>query len=110
MHHGRLPALRFEYHRGPLKFLVNNGYTIRVNYHDAPGSGNYLEVAGKRYQLEQFHFHHPSEEYLNGKPYEMVVHFMHRASDGEVVGVAVPIRAGLPNARVQQLWGHSPRL
>ncbi len=37
-----LPAIRFEYKSGPLKFLVNNGYAIRVNYHDAQGSGSFL--------------------------------------------------------------------
>lgn len=30
-----LPALRFEYKSGPLKYLIDNGYTLRVNYHDA---------------------------------------------------------------------------
>ena len=33
----KLPVIRFEYKSGPLRYLVNNGYTIRVNYHDAPG-------------------------------------------------------------------------
>lgn len=37
-----LPALRFGYQSGPLKYLINNGKTIRVNYHDAPGTGNFL--------------------------------------------------------------------
>ena len=50
-----LPALRFEYKSGPLRYLVNNGHTIRVNYHDTPGAGNIFLVGGKRYQLTQFH-------------------------------------------------------
>ncbi len=79
-----LRAIRFEYKRGPLKYLINNGYTIRVNYHDAPGGGSFLIAGGKRYQLTQFHFHRPSEEYIRGKPYDMVVHFMHEASDGPI--------------------------
>src|SRR6516165_5861144 len=29
-----LPPLRFEYTSGPLKHLINNGYAIRVNYHE----------------------------------------------------------------------------
>ena len=78
-----LPALRFESKSGPLKYLINNGYTIRVNYHDAPGTGNLLIVGDKRYQLTQFHFHRPSEEYIHGKPYDMVAHLMHQASDGQ---------------------------
>ena len=104
-----LPALRFEYKSGPLKYLINNGYTIRVNYHDAPGSGNFLIVGDKRYQLTQFHFHRPSEEYIHGKPYDMVVHLMHQASDGKVAAVAVLLKEGSVNATIQQLWEHIPK-
>ncbi len=103
-----LPALRFEYHSGPLQYLINNGYTIRVNYHDAPGSGNFLTVDGKRYQLTQFHFHHPSEEYIHGKPSDMVAHLMHQAADGTVAGVAVLIRTGSANPTVERIWAHMP--
>jgi carbonic anhydrase len=42
-----LPALRFESKIGPLEYLVNNGYTIRVNYHDAPGRGNLMTVGSE---------------------------------------------------------------
>src|SRR5580658_10403843 len=35
-----LPALQFTSKRSPLKYLINNGYTVRVDYHDAPGTGN----------------------------------------------------------------------
>jgi carbonic anhydrase len=105
----QLPTLRFESKSGPLKYLVNNGYTIRVNYHDAPDGGNLLIVGGKRYQLTQFHFHRPSEEYIHGKPSDMVAHLMYKASDGEVVGVAVLLKAGRANATIQQLWEHMPK-
>jgi carbonic anhydrase len=105
----RLPEIRFEYKSGPLKYLINNGYTIRVNYHDAPGTGNFLIAAGKRYQLTQFHFHHPSEEYIRGKPYDMVLHLMHQAPDGKVTGVAVLLKAGTANATIQQIWERMPK-
>jgi carbonic anhydrase len=104
-----LPAIRFEYRGGPLKYLVNNGKTIRVNYHD-PGSGDYLMAGGRRYQLTQFHFHRPSEEYIHGKPSDMVVHLMHQASDGKVAGVAVLLKAGSANATIQQIWEHMPQV
>jgi carbonic anhydrase len=103
----QLPAIRFEYKSGPLK-IINNGYTaVRVNY--APGNGNFLFVGDQRYELTQFHFHHPSEEYIRGKPYEMVAHLMHQSSDGKVAGVAVLLQAGRANAIVQQLWEHMPK-
>lgn len=101
-----LPTIRFEYKSSPLR-IINSGHTIRVNY--APANGNFLMVGEKRYQLVQFHFHRPSEEYVHGKPYDMVVHLMHKASDGKVAGVAVLLRAGSANATIQRLWDHVPK-
>jgi len=103
-----LPALRFESRSGPLKYIVNNGYTIRVNYHDAAGTGNLLIVGDRTYQLTQFHFHRPSEEYIHGKAYDMVAHLMYQSSDGNVVGVAVLLKAGKANETLQRIWEHMP--
>lgn len=104
-----LSPIRFEYSAGPLKYLINNGYTIRVNYHDAPGSGNFLIVGEQRYQLTQFHFHRPSEEYLHGKPYDMEVHLMHQSNDGKVAGVTVFLKVGRADTTVQRIWEHMPK-
>jgi carbonic anhydrase len=87
--------------------VTNNGHTIRVNY--PGGSGDYLIVGDKRYQLTQFHFHRPSEEHVHGKPYAMVVHLMHQAEDGKVVGVAVLVKAGSANAVIRRIWEHMPK-
>lgn len=103
-----LPPLRFEYRDEPVRYVVNNGHTIRVNYHDTPGSGSFLLIGRKRYQLIQFHFHHPSEERINGKAYDMVLHLMHKADDGEIVGVAVLVKAGRANPTVQRVFDHMP--
>ena len=105
----QLPALRFDSKSGPLKYLVNNGHTIRVNYHDAPGTGSQLIVGDGRYQLTQFHFHRPSEEYVHGKAFDMVAHLMYQSTDGKVVGVAVLLKAGRSNATIRQLWEHMPK-
>lgn len=102
-----LPPLTFQSKNAPLRFVTNNRYTIRVNYH--PGNGNFLIVADKRYELVQFHFHHPSEEYINGKaPYPMIVHLMYKASDGGVAGVTVFVKSGSSNSTVQKVWDHMP--
>jgi carbonic anhydrase len=101
-----LPAIRFEYKSGPLN-IINNGYTaVRVDYIH---SENFLVVGEKRYELKQFHFHRPSEEYIHGKPYDMVLHLMHADSDGHVAGVAVLWKAGGANAAIQQLWRFMPK-
>jgi carbonic anhydrase len=101
-----LPALRFEYKSGPLH-IINNGYTaVRVDY---AHSGDFLMVGDRRYELTQFHFHRPSEEYIHGKPYDMVIHLMHASSDGKVAAVAVLLKAGRSNPTIQQLWEHMPK-
>jgi carbonic anhydrase len=104
----QLPPLRFEYRAGPLRYVINNGHVIRVNYHDAAGTGNFLIVGEKRYQLTQFHFHRPSEESIRGKRYDMVLHLMHQSSDGQVAGVAVMLKSGRVNRTIQDLWAHMP--
>jgi carbonic anhydrase len=101
-----LPVLRFESKNAALRYVINNRYTIRVNYH--PGNGNFLIVKDKRYQLTQFHFHHPSEEYIEGKPYPMEVHLMYQATDGSVAGVTVFLRPGSSSPTVQKIWQHMP--
>jgi carbonic anhydrase len=101
-----LPPLRFEFKSGPLN-IINNGYTaVRLDY--ARGNGNFVTVGDTRYELVQFHFHHPSEEQINGRAHDMVIHFMLRSSDGKSAGVAVLVNAGTANATVHELWKYMP--
>jgi carbonic anhydrase len=103
-----LPPLQFHYRDGPLT-IINNGYTaVRVDY--PRGNGNVLTVGGTRYELTQFHFHHPSEERLGGKAYDMVLHLMHRSDDGKVAGVAIFVKAGRSNPAIARLWEYMPQM
>lgn len=104
----KLPALRFEYVTEAANYVINNAHTIRVNYHDPAGSGSYLVVGNERYQLTQFHFHRPSEEFVNGKPYDMVLHLMHQGANGKIVGVAVFLKAGASSPLIERIWAHMP--
>jgi carbonic anhydrase len=104
----QLPPLRFEHINEPVGYVINNGHTIRIDYHDAAGTGSFLVVGEKRHQLTQFHFHRPAEERVRGKQYDMVLHLMHKADDGEVVGVAVFLKEGHANATIQQVWDYMP--
>jgi carbonic anhydrase len=98
-----LPPIQFAYQPTPLH-IVNNGHTIQVNY--TPGS--FITVGDKRYQLTQFHFHHPSEERIDGKGFEMVAHLVHAAPDGALAVVAVLLDPGAANPVIASLWQHLP--
>jgi carbonic anhydrase len=98
-----LPALKFEYNAVPLN-IIDNGHTIQVNY--APGST--LTVGDKTYTLKQFHFHHPSEEHVNGHGYDMVAHLVHADADGHLAVVAVLLKKGASNSLLDTLWKNIP--
>jgi carbonic anhydrase len=96
-----LPAIRFAYQPTPLH-IVNNGHTIQLNY--APGS--FITVGDKRYELKQFHFHHPSEERIGGRGFSMDAHLVHAAADGSLAVVAVLLEPGAPNTVISAAWQH----
>ena len=98
-----LPSIQFDYKPSPLH-IIDNGHTVMINY--APGS--FISVAGKKYELKQFHFHRPSEEKINGKGYEMVVHLVHADQEGKLAVVAVLLQKGEENLGAR-LWTNLPK-
>jgi carbonic anhydrase len=98
-----LPAIQFDYKESPLH-IVDNGHTVMVNY----SAGSSIRVGDKQYTLKQFHFHRPSEEKINGKSHDMVVHLVHADRDGNLAVVAVLLDKGVDNSLIHQLWANLP--
>jgi carbonic anhydrase len=98
-----LEAIRFDYQASAFR-VVDNGHTVQVNV--APGS--HLAVGGRRYELQQFHFHRPSEERINGRQFDLVAHLVHRSDDGRLAVVAVLMDAGKAHPLVQLVWNNLP--
>lgn len=98
-----LPVLKFDYNAVPL-MIIDNGHTVMVTY--APGST--LIVDDKVYKLTQFHFHHPSEEHINGKGFDMVAHLVHTDAEGHLAVVAVLFTKGAANPLLETLWKNIP--
>jgi carbonic anhydrase len=99
-----LDPIQFDYHASPLRVL-DNGHTIVVNY--APGSS--ITVGGHRYELKQFHFHHPSEEKIDGKGFQLVIHLVHADAEGKLAVVGILLDPGPAQATVQTIWNHIPK-
>jgi carbonic anhydrase len=98
-----LEQIGFDYH--PSSFNeVNNGHTIQVTV----GGGNFITVGNQTYELQQFHFHRPSEEKVNGKGTEMVMHLVHRSAEGKIAIVAVLLERGQPHGLMQTIWDNLP--
>ncbi|EAS42056.1 carbonic anhydrase [Photobacterium profundum] len=99
-----LTPLHLDY-EGQVTELVNNGHTIQANL----TGKNTLTVDGKTFELKQFHFHTPSENYLKGKQYPLEAHFVHATDKGELAVVAVMFDVGpRSNNELTTLLGSIP--
>lgn len=98
-----LEQIAFDYHPGSFN-EIDNGHTIQVNV----AGGNFLSVGGTTYELQQFHFHRPGEERINGKGTEMVVHLVHKSYDNKIAILAVLLERGDANPMIQTVWNNLP--
>jgi len=85
--------------------VVNNGHTIQVNCD--PGSSIILD--GTKFKLLQYHFHHPSEHLMNGKTFQLEVHFVHISDDGTLAVLAVFVDPGPQSSALAPIWKVMPR-
>jgi len=100
----KLAKIDVSYQPQPLTVL-NNGHTIQVNFQP----GNSLTLEGDRYDLLQYHFHHPSEHTINGKPAPMEVHLVHKsAKTGALAVLGVMMVPGKANPTIEAVWQAMP--
>jgi carbonic anhydrase len=94
-----LPPIGVSWKKGGGR-MVNNGHTIQVNV--PPGSA--LSRGRSKYELLQYHFHHPSEHLVEGERFAMEAHFVHQNVESNDFGVlGVLLVPGVVNATFAQL-------
>lgn len=98
-----LDPVAFEYRPSRFK-VIDNGHTIQANV----TGWNSMQVMGRRFRLVQFHFHTPSEEAINGKQYDMVVHLVHKDAQDRLAVVAVLIEGGTRQPAIQVVLNNLP--
>ncbi len=98
-----LPPLELRY-EGNTTEVTNNGHTIQVNV----GSGSSLLVDGRESDLLQFHFHSPSEHWVEGEQFPLEVHFVHANAAGELSVVGVLFRSGEEESGLASIWADFP--
>lgn len=84
--------------------VIDTGHTIQANV----SAGNFIRVMGRRYSLVQFHFHHPAEELIEGHQAEMVVHLVHKDSEGRLAVIAVQLERGERQPEIQAVFNNLP--
>ncbi|MGM0512081.1 MAG: carbonic anhydrase, partial [Pseudomonadota bacterium] len=84
--------------------IVNNGHTIQVNVSE----GNTLQLDNDTFTLQQFHFHAPSENEIDGKQFPLEAHFVYKDKDGALAVLALMFQPGKANPQLAQAWQQMP--
>lgn len=111
---GNIAEPEFHYPTSLTAKVINTG---SPDHHSAikakvEEQGAYLNYAGQKYNLLQFHWHTLSEHTMNGEAYPMEVHFVHQRegatglNDLLVVGVWYEIGEGCED--LNKLFAHFP--
>ncbi|HFO2531861.1 TPA: carbonic anhydrase [Yersinia enterocolitica] len=84
--------------------MVNNGHTIQVNV----TNGSTLVLDEDTFTLQQFHFHSPSENLIDGKQFPLEAHFVFKDKDGALAVLALMFKEGKPNQQLTEAWQKMP--
>jgi len=98
-----LEPVRFEYQSSRFS-VIDNGHTVQANL----AAGNAIEIGGNRFELQQLHFHRPSEERIDGRQFEMSVHLVHKDAQGKLAVVTLLLEKGPAQPAVQKVWNNLP--
>ena len=77
--------------------VIDNGHSIEME------DGGQATIAGRGFELMQFHLHSPSEHTLDGEYFPIELHFVHKAQDGRLAVIAVFFEEGTANAAFQAI-------
>lgn len=92
-----LPKLDIVY-SGNSVSVVNNGHTIKI---ETQGT-NRVVVDGITFNLKQFHFHTPSENFIKGKQFPMEAHFVHLDKDNNILVIGIMFKEGKRNVALDK--------
>lgn len=101
--------LVFDYDRSVDVTVFNNSHTVEAEVEEGAGSIQAM-VDGRRetYELQQFHFHTPSEHELSGYDKEAEMHLVHAAEDGSLAVVSVLFDEGRRQSALNPIWRDLP--
>jgi carbonic anhydrase len=107
----RLPRPAFDYPDSIDVTLVNTGSPdelASVRAELRPGAAG-LSMAGRSWDLVQFHWHTPSEHTVEGRHRALEMHLVHTNADGGFLVLAVFVRRGRSNRALAPLFRNLPQ-
>ena len=84
--------------------IFNNGHTIEIQT-EGP---NVLTLDGVAYELDQFHFHTPSEHRFDGRGFDMEMHLVHKSAAGGTAVVGMFLERGSSSGALATVFENLP--
>ncbi|HLE85171.1 MAG TPA: carbonic anhydrase family protein [Thermoanaerobaculia bacterium] len=85
--------------------VVNDGHTVEAM---VPAGAAELQLGDRTLRLVRFHWHTPSEHWLDGERFPMELHMVHADGEGSLVLGAL-VAEGRANAELDKIWSVLPR-
>lgn len=82
--------LAIKWKKSAIGAIKQDEHGVHVEFE--PDERQYIKLDQKRFQLVQFHFHHPSEHWVDGVPQTMELHVVHENTNDKsraVIGVFI---------------------
>jgi carbonic anhydrase len=91
----------------PTVFEVENtGRTIEAIPADL--HANFITIDGKKFYLQQFHLHNPSEHTVDNASFGMELHLVNKSDDGALAVLGVLMNTGDANSALTELFTKMP--
>ena len=84
--------------------IFNNGHTIEIETTGA----NVLTLGGVEYELDQFHFHTPSEHRFSGRGFDMEMHLVHKSAAGDTAVIGIFLQRGPSSGALATVFQNLP--
>lgn len=93
------PPVRLDY--APEKVtMIDNGHAIEADIEEGASA---VRIERDRFSLDQFHFHMPAEERIDGRSYAASIHLVHLSDDGRAAVVGLLVEPGPENPVIEEL-------
>ncbi|CAF1924199.1 hypothetical protein YC2023_056920 [Brassica napus] len=80
--------------------IKNRGHDIMLKFKDGAGS---IKINGFHYELQQLHWHSPSEHTVNGRRFALELHMVHEGKNGRMAVVTVLYKIGRADTFIRSL-------
>ncbi|KAG2323960.1 hypothetical protein Bca4012_038299 [Brassica carinata] len=81
--------------------IKNRGHDIMLKFED--GAAGSIKINGFQYELQQLHWHSPSEHTINGRRFALELHMVHEDKNGRMAVVTVLYKIGRADTFIRSL-------